>query len=237
MSNRVSIVLDFLARHRDNDDIPSLVADFQATLRLLGFDVSAAGGAAGIGRERVTRFFFNDWPVAWMQMYLERGFVDRDPVVLEARRRMQPFQWSEVADSPGFIDGREVIEAAAVHGWIDGLVIPIHGPGGYLAIVSLAAKVPFTLTLEERALIQAFAFFVHERCRRIIDREEAPAKLTPREVECMQWVATGKTDREIATLMGISPATVHFHVENAKKRLGLKSRTQAVALLVLRGIV
>jgi DNA-binding CsgD family transcriptional regulator len=53
----------------------------------------------------------------------------------------------------------------------------------------------------------------------------------------MQWVSTGKTDWEIATLIGIAPATVHFHVENAKKRLGLKSRTQAVALLVLRGIL
>ena len=53
----------------------------------------------------------------------------------------------------------------------------------------------------------------------------------------MRWVAAGKTDWEIAKLLGISASTVHFHVERVKKRLVTSTRSQAVALLVLHGIL
>jgi LuxR family quorum sensing-dependent transcriptional regulator len=61
--------------------------------------------------------------------------------------------------------------------------------------------------------------------------------LSAREIECMQWVAVGKTDADIAQLLGISPATAHYHVEQAKKKLAMSSRTEAVALLVLHGVI
>ncbi|HTV70557.1 MAG TPA: LuxR family transcriptional regulator [Rhizobiaceae bacterium] len=239
MTARAPIILDFLARNAETADVPALITDFQETVRKLGIAVSAAGATAGIGSERINRFFFNDWPQDWVELYMERGFIDRDPVPIEARRRIQPFQWADVLDEPSYrLEGAEVVAVGNAHGWIDGFVVPIHGPGGYLAIDSLAAREKLTLSVEDRALLQAFCFFIHDRCRREAHlSQEPPIQLTLREIECMQWVATGKTDWEIAKLIGIAPATVHFHVENAKKRLGLKSRTQAVALLVLRGIV
>lgn len=56
----------------------------------------------------------------------------------------------------------------------------------------------------------------------------APPRLTPRELEC---------NSEIGQVLGISEATAHFHVENAKKKLGKSTRTEAVALLVLHGLI
>ena len=53
----------------------------------------------------------------------------------------------------------------------------------------------------------------------------------------MRWVAAGKSDSDIATLLKISPATAHFHVEKVKTALGVRSRTEAVALLVLDGLL
>jgi DNA-binding CsgD family transcriptional regulator len=53
----------------------------------------------------------------------------------------------------------------------------------------------------------------------------------------MQWVAVGKTDWEIAQVLGISSSTAHFHVESAKKKLGLNSRAEAVARLTLYGLL
>jgi LuxR family quorum sensing-dependent transcriptional regulator len=61
--------------------------------------------------------------------------------------------------------------------------------------------------------------------------------VTEREREVMRWVATGKSDWQIGSLIGITRATVHFHVEQTKKKLGVRSRVQAVAILVLHGIV
>jgi DNA-binding CsgD family transcriptional regulator len=42
---------------------------------------------------------------------------------------------------------------------------------------------------------------------------------------------------DIAIILGIKPATAHFHIEQAKKRLGVKTRVEAVAVGVLHGVI
>lgn len=59
--------------------------------------------------------------------------------------------------------------------------------------------------------------------------------LTSREAECIRFAADGKSDAAIGATLGISTATAHFHMESVKKKLGVRSRIQAVALLVLKG--
>lgn len=55
-----------------------------------------------------------------------------------------------------------------------------------------------------------------------------PPSLTPREGEVLRWVARGKTDREIAALLGVSPRTVNKHLEHVYIKLGVETRTAAV---------
>jgi DNA-binding CsgD family transcriptional regulator len=52
--------------------------------------------------------------------------------------------------------------------------------------------------------------------------------LTRRESECLHWVAGGKTDFEVGKILEISPRTVRFHITNAKTKLGVATRIQAV---------
>ena len=52
--------------------------------------------------------------------------------------------------------------------------------------------------------------------------------LTPRENEVLDWVAAGKSDLQIAQLLGLSPRTVQKHLENAYVKLGVENRTAAV---------
>lgn len=52
--------------------------------------------------------------------------------------------------------------------------------------------------------------------------------LTPRESEILGWVAHGKTNGEIATILWISPTTVRKHLENVYPKLGVHTRTAAV---------
>ncbi len=52
--------------------------------------------------------------------------------------------------------------------------------------------------------------------------------LSDRERETLSWVAQGKTDWEIAQLLEISERTVHYHIENAKKKMMVPTRLQAV---------
>jgi two-component system NarL family response regulator len=61
--------------------------------------------------------------------------------------------------------------------------------------------------------------------------------LSPREVEVLQLVAQGQSNREIATTLSIGEGTVRVHVSHALIKLGCSSRAQALAEAFRRGIV
>jgi DNA-binding response OmpR family regulator len=52
--------------------------------------------------------------------------------------------------------------------------------------------------------------------------------LREREVETLTWAARGKTFWEIGEILGVSKRTVEFHLENARRKLGVATRTQAL---------
>lgn len=60
--------------------------------------------------------------------------------------------------------------------------------------------------------------------------------LTPREAEVLYWIAQGKSNPDIATILSTSVRTVHKHVENIFRKLGLETRNAAAltAMEVLR---
>jgi DNA-binding CsgD family transcriptional regulator len=59
-----------------------------------------------------------------------------------------------------------------------------------------------------------------------------PPSLSQRERDAIAYVAEGKTDWEIGTILGVSEATARFHVDNARRKLGAVNRAQAVACYV-----
>jgi DNA-binding CsgD family transcriptional regulator len=52
--------------------------------------------------------------------------------------------------------------------------------------------------------------------------------LTAREREVVEWLGAGKTDRDIGEILGISPRTVHKHLQRIYEKLGVETRTAAV---------
>ncbi len=54
--------------------------------------------------------------------------------------------------------------------------------------------------------------------------------LTTREGEVLSWLAKGKTNRDIAQILGLSPRTVDKHLEQIYAKLGVENRTAAAAL-------
>jgi DNA-binding CsgD family transcriptional regulator len=55
-------------------------------------------------------------------------------------------------------------------------------------------------------------------------------QLTPREREILELVAEGRTNADVAKLLWLSPGTVRKHLENAYEKLGVHTRTAAVAV-------
>ena len=61
---------------------------------------------------------------------------------------------------------------------------------------------------------------------------ELKLQLTPRESEVLMWVARGKSNRDIAEILNLSPRTVNKHLEQIYAKLGVENRTSAAALAV-----
>jgi DNA-binding CsgD family transcriptional regulator len=66
---------------------------------------------------------------------------------------------------------------------------------------------------------------------------ETRRRVTARESEVLAWVAVGKSDWAIGQILNISGKTVNFHVENAKRKLGVGTRVQAVIAAMRGGII
>jgi DNA-binding CsgD family transcriptional regulator len=56
--------------------------------------------------------------------------------------------------------------------------------------------------------------------------------LTAREAEVLRWIARGKTNQEIAIILGLQAATVKKHVEHILMKLSVETRTAAAALVL-----
>ncbi|MGO9491776.1 MAG: response regulator [Terracidiphilus sp.] len=61
--------------------------------------------------------------------------------------------------------------------------------------------------------------------------------LTPREAQVLEQIVSGKSNKEIATELAISEATVKTHINTLLSKLGVTDRTQAATAAIRRGIV
>jgi len=238
-ATRAAECLDFAARCSGQTPLDELIRDFAQITRKFGFTASACGASVTAGNKRTTRFFFCNWPTDWQNIYVSRDWAHHDVMMTEAARKMRPYSWEEARNGRKLTDAEnEVYVAARRYGWIERLAIPIHGPGGYQGVVTLDAKESCNRSVTDTVLLQAMALPLHERCRKErFVQDNTGVALTKREIECIKWVAAGKTDWEIGQLLGLAEATAHFHVERAKKKLNARTRAQAVALLVLQGLL
>lgn len=71
------------------------------------------------------------------------------------------------------------------------------------------------------------------------DKDDTPIvePLTPREIEVLELLAEGLSNKAIATELGVSDQTVKFHVASISGKLGAANRTDAVRLAVRRGLI
>jgi DNA-binding CsgD family transcriptional regulator len=70
---------------------------------------------------------------------------------------------------------------------------------------------------------------MEERSERIDPAPLTVLGLTPRETDVLAWVSCGKTDADIATILGTRPKTIGKHLEHIYRKLGVETRTAAAA--------
>lgn len=205
----------------------------------LGYPTFAIGALPGPALDGLPPFFYTNWAPDLIDML--RDHIAHDPVSQVAALTARTVSWAELkagASPLRLTDGHRaafaLVEAAGVR---NGLIVPIHGPHGYRAVASFhggdGADPPGT-----RALLHLYALYTHERLRELHGSgTPAAPRLGLREREVLSWMLAGETDEGIAARMGVSLRTVRFHFDNARRRLGCRTRAQALVLAVQTGLI
>jgi LuxR family quorum sensing-dependent transcriptional regulator len=174
------------------------------------------------------------WPKEWFQIYAQRGYVHVDPVIRHLRRTPMPFEWSEVRFDPEREPrAAELMGRRKDFGFDGALVVPIPGPAGSMACVSMGAR-KLILTPRDRRPLHLMAYYAFERVAGF-RQAQLPARrrsLTDREREVLSWAAVGKSAWEISEILSIAERTVNEHAQTAFRKLGAANRTHAVALAI-----
>jgi len=210
-------------------DLRDLLAN---ATRELGFDHFALLHHASLKSDRPGLVRIDTYPDGWADELAAHRLVGADPVHHASARTNIGFAWSElpalVAMGP---PQRELMERARSFGIADGFTIPVNVPGEPVGSCSFALRPGAQLPVQRLLCAETIGAHAFRAARRINNYPAAVGRphLSRRERQCVRLLAAGKTDWEIAAILGISVETAHQYVEGARAAYDVVSRAQLVA--------
>jgi DNA-binding CsgD family transcriptional regulator len=173
---------------------------------------------------------FGSVPPHFEQNYIRKAMFRVDPFLKRASRDPTPFSWHEYrSECPENEEITDFIALCQSFDMPDGFVVPTPSPTGNMGLVSFMG--PLSFDVQSHAHLSQLALYYSAAIRRVYEANlpnVSEVGLTPRQLECVKWIAHGKSDWEIGDILGLSEATVNRHVELAKERLGMRTRMQVV---------
>jgi len=204
----------------------------------MGFDHAAYASTSPLSGKL---FGFTTYSDAWRDHYTENAMHLIDPTLHSAARSVAPVDWGRIEKTDAFI---EVFSQARDFNIPDtGLTVPIRGPYGETGLFSVTSSLskPEWHKLKRHfiAELQLAAVTLHDRVMKsdhLLDVLRYPA-LSMRELEILQWVASGKTQQDIGDILSISPRTVEVHLRSSREKLNAISTPQAVGRAISMGLI
>ena len=181
---------------------------------------------------------FNSRPEDYTKHYDDKQLVTRDPVVTAMRSTRKSLTWDEVRRRGLSREEQNILAEAIDFGATDGLTIPVVTASGCLGVISPCGFQP-NLSERARSAIEIVSLYAHQALQRITpphsraSHERTP--LTAREREIMRWVAMGKTNDEIGSILTIQGSTVKTLLARAQEKLDAVNRTYAVVQAIRTG--
>ena len=208
----------------------------------LGFSHFALAHHVDLRRASTPAIRIHNYPAELEQYHDDQQLGARDPVHRACQRTAIGFAWSELPDMIQLTPrDRRVLDAAASRGIEEGFTVPAHVPAELSGSCSFATARGERLEANNLAMAQlvgAFAFQAARQFLKALTPNNAPSpQVSNRERECLVWIARGKTDWEIGTILGISVETVRQYVKHARTRYDVVSRSQLVAHALLAGTI
>jgi LuxR family transcriptional regulator, quorum-sensing system regulator CciR len=218
----------FAEAARSCTDPPQLGALLGDVTRELGFHHFALLDHASLSSPGSGLFRIDNYPGDWVEELVSRGYAIDDPVHLASRRTNIGFGWSDLGDLIR-LEPRHtrILARSRRFGLGSGLTVPANVPGEPSASCSFAVRAGVDIPaarLHCAELIGAHALCAARRLRPAAARVRP--HLSRRELECLRLVALGKSDWEIASILGLSPHTARQYVKRARAAYDTVSRTQ-----------
>lgn len=210
-------------------DLGSLLGD---ATRELGFDYFALLHHASLARQRAGLIRLDTYPAGWEEEMAAQGLIGADPVHHASVRTNIGFAWTELAQLVPI--GRrqgEVLARARRFDIGDGFTVPVNVPGEPAGSCSFAVRLGTELPAQRLLCAEQLGAHAFRAARRLHGYPAGACcpHLSRRERQCVQLLAAGKTDWEIAAILGISVETAHQYVKRARAAYDVVSRAQLVA--------
>lgn len=170
----------------------------------------------------------------YISVYKREGLAHNDVALQRALKQEDPFYWSDVKPDIKRKEERAVFDAAADFGYEDGIVVPFFGYAGRSGLTSFMGK-KLRNDPEAKGVLelvgQKFYRFTVQRSNAVNENMEL-LWLTDRQKQIVYWVAEGKTDDEIATILGISKNTVGRHQEKIREKLDVRNKIEMLRKVI-----
>lgn len=180
------------------------------------------------------------YPIDWISHYVMNFYSDIDPLFKVDFRTIRFIDWRELYRSS---DQERLLRKFTEHGLgNNAITIVDQMEHEVCCVLSATFQVEDDqwgkFKSENLEIVRFQANNIGEAYKRLFRVSRmADYKLTPRETECLYWVALGKTDDQISLLLNIGKWTVNGHLQSAKSKLGCTSRSAAVAKAITNGII
>lgn len=176
-----------------------------------------------------------------VRLYAELGSGMHDPTLRVAFATGRPWRFSEVLARFTLTSGEKVHKAQVNEfpGAKDGIGFPLFGPNGRDAYAVLGRPVHENILIDaDRTALHMLAQVAHLKAIRLRPVViEDGSLLSEREIEILRWVAHGKSNAAIATILEISTGTVDTYLRRIFDKLDVTDRTAAAVRGVSMGLI
>lgn len=176
----------------------------------------------------------HNYPEPWVAWFEENRLGVTDPIHRASQVTHAGFAWDKVPDMIKLTTrDQDVLARARREGVGSGFTVPAHVPGEVSGSCSFAVAPLGEIPHDWLPIAQTAGALAFEAARRI-GRLRAPRAptLTDRQRDCVLWMARGKSDWEIAKILGLSQETVIQHIKRARERYDVTKRS----LLAVRAL-
>lgn len=218
-----------------------LTAEISAFAASLGIDQFRFALLIPSSLAKPRAVIFSHCSEAWVAEYASAGLLRIDPIIHLSLRQTRPIYWHSSLPHPRHLPpgAMEVMERASSFGLRNGVSFPLRGPRGEYGILSFVTKDIGTAGLMEASpWLRLAADVIFESAIRVASfGSPGNLALTRREKECLAWASEGKTTAEIAAILGITPRTVTYYIQQVLGKTHSTNRDQAIAKAMAGGVL